>query len=90
MKNICLFFLLLSSPALAVLPPAWEGVRELKAILDDEQLPHYLDSGERIEAIRKTEGGWAIETNRSKIEVELIPLPQSLPGPQQFQLHFKR
>lgn len=82
--------LLLSATCYAILPPAWEGVREIKAILDDSELANYLESGDAIQAIEKTETGWAIQTNHSKIDVEVTVLPQDMPGPQKFDLKFSK
>lgn len=74
----------------ALLPPAWEGVAELKAILNEKELANYLDSGDILQEVSKTEEGWLITTNRSYIAVRIIPLPQMQPGPEKFKLEFKR
>jgi hypothetical protein len=89
MKKI-LSVLLLSSSCYGALPPAWEGVREIRLILEDKQLNRYLESGDVIESISKTEKGWAIHTNHGTIEVEVQRLPQNMPGPEQFELKFNR
>lgn len=82
------FFLLVSTSLHALLPPAWEGVREIKAILDDENLSHYLNSGDLILSIERQEEGWVIKTNHSSIKVKVQKLPQSMPGPEKFELHY--
>lgn len=89
MKKI-LAFLALSSSCYAVLPPAWEGVREIKMILEDKELKDYLESGDVIDSISKTDKGWAIRTNHGTIEIEVQRLPQNTPGPAQFELKFNR
>lgn len=80
-KRLLLGLILLSGVGEAALPPAWEAVREIKAILDDNQLNHYLDSGEIVNKIERTEEGWAIQTNRSRISITVKTLPQSVPAP---------
>ena len=81
--------LLLVSPSLfAALPPAWQGVKELEAILQDQALSRHLDSGDYIEGINRTETGWAITTNHGHVKIDVTPLPQDMPGPIKFKLDF--
>lgn len=87
MKYVAVF-LLMSSTSYAVLPPAWQGIKELQTILQDKTLSHHLDSGDYIEGINRTEKGWAITTNHSLVEIEVKPLPQDMPGPEKFELKF--
>ena len=72
----------------ALLPPVWQGVAEVKAILNDPQLSQHLDSGEVLESITKTDTGWEILTNRSRLRIDVIPQPQKMPGPEQFTLKY--
>jgi len=81
-------FLLMSSTSYAVLPPAWQGIKELQTILQDKTLSQHLDSGDYIEGINRTENGWAITTNHSLVEIEVKPQPQDMPGPEKFELKF--
>lgn len=74
----------------AALPPAWEGVRELRAILEDKQLSQYLNSGDVIESLHHEGNMWIIQTNHSQIEVEVIHEPRSQPGPGTITLHFQK
>lgn len=87
-----LFFasFLLAATSSAILPPAWEGVREIKAVLDNDALHHYLDSGDIIRSIEKTKFGWEIHTNHSIIEIQVKKAAQAHIGPEQFELHFER
>ena len=62
MKKLFCAYFCISTSCFAILPPAWEGVRELKAILDDKQLSQYLESGDVIEKIEHLESGWQIMT----------------------------
>ena len=79
---------ILQAPAQALLPPLWEGVAELKAVLSDEQLRNYLDSAEIIESITKTSSGYLIITNRSELEANVEFRPQGMPGPAKFDIKF--
>lgn len=81
-------FLLISSTGFAVLPPAWQGIKELQTILQDRALSQHLESGDYIEGINRTENGWAITTNHGHVEIEVKPLPQAMPGPEKFELKF--
>jgi len=72
----------------ALLPPLWEGVAEIKAILSDEQLKDYLDSADIIESISKTSSGYLIKTNRSELEAIVEFRPQGMPGPAKFDIKF--
>lgn len=81
-------FLLVSSTSYAALPPAWQGVKELQTILQDRTLSKYLESGDNIEGINRTENGWILSTNHGIIEIEVKSLPQDIPGPEKFELNF--
>lgn len=90
-KIICLsifLFKLISFPCLAILPPFWEGVAELKMIMNDERLKDYFSSGELIESITKMPNGYLIVTNRSKVLAEIRYFPQNYPGPAKFEVKF--
>lgn len=72
----------------AALPPLWEDIAELKAILNDEHLSSnlsaHLQSGEVILAIKKIDQGWMIVTNHHQLPIRIVPKPQEMPGPMQF------
>lgn len=72
----------------AALPPLWQSTKEIKAILDDPQFGSSLQSGEEIQKIKRTEGGWLIVTNKNHLLVKVIPKPQANPGPKNFALEF--
>lgn len=80
--------LLVSATTEALLPPLYEGIREIKAILEDPELSQELTSGEVIEAIEKNDKGYEIQTNRSRLQVDVHALPVDHPGPAQFELEF--
>lgn len=84
------FLLFFPCIASAALPPAWQGVAELKAILNAPELPEYLESGDVIQGVLREENGWRIETNHRSITIEVIPKDQKMPGPKSFELKFKK
>lgn len=73
----------------AALPPLWQSVNEIKAILDDPELGVKLASGEMILKIKRSEEGWSIVTSRHYLAVRVIPQPQTMPGPAKFKLEFE-
>lgn len=87
---ICMGLILITTYAEGALPPAWQNVAEIKAILNNPELSHVLDSADLIESISKTEEGWKIITNHGEIAVKINPIPQAMPGPEQFTLEFSK
>lgn len=81
---------LLSLPLSAVLPPVWQDVAEIKAVLTDPALTQYLDSAELIQSINRVEKGWEIHTSKQTVFAEIVPQPQSSPGPERFKVTFKK
>jgi len=78
----------LNGMASAALPPLWQNVAELKAILNDKQLGDTVQSGEVIEDIKKTETGWLIVTNHQEVPIQVVYAPATRPGPAQFTVVF--
>lgn len=70
--------------ASAVLPPLWQSRDEIKSLLDLPTLGKYLESGEVIQEIKKSEFGYLIITNKHTLEARIRYQPQSMPGPQNF------
>ena len=83
-----LLFTAIQGQTFAILPPLWQGVQELKVILADKQLGDYLDAGDAISAVKKTEDGWIIVTNKKRVAVHITYEPASKPGPVQFRISF--
>lgn len=71
-----------------ILPPLYEGIRELKEILNDQRLTTLLQSGDVIEEIKKTDVGYLIITNKQQLAVDVAYQPVSHPGPSQYKLIF--
>lgn len=88
MKALLAALILVSASAEALLPPVWQGVAEIRAIVNSKELNQYLDSGDILESITKHEEGWIIQTNRSSVFVKVKEEPQDRPGPEKFHLEF--
>ena len=88
MKYLFVVLGVIAAPCQALLPPVWQGIAEVKAIINDPRLRDYLNSGEVLEGITRKDTGWVIHTNQSQVKVEVVPLPQSMPGPEKFDLRF--
>ncbi len=78
----------LHGSASAALPPLWQSVAELKAILEDKKLGETLQSGEFITEIHHVESSWLIITNYNKLQIQVIYNEAKMPGPAQFSLEF--
>jgi hypothetical protein len=81
-----MFFL----PLLAALPPLAQSTREMQAILTAPEIVYLLHSGETIEALRRIEGGYLLETNEHLLEVHIEYLPQEhrIAGPRGYKIEF--
>ena len=87
-KYILGTFLLLGSPfATALLPPLYQDVKEIEAILESPSLKEY--SGEQIVQISKKEGGYCLETTHYIFNIAVKTLPSSKIGPAEFELDFQ-
>lgn len=89
MTILIAFAALFISHVEALLPPLYEGIAEIRAILSDEKLSQSLTSGEMIQEIQKTENGYTILTQHHQLDVVIKPLPARGPGPARFDLEFK-
>lgn len=89
-KSIILIMIcVLQSTIFAALPPLFEDIAEIKAILSDEKLGQLLEAGESIDQINKIKIGYAIITNKHKLIAKVIYKPINRPGPAQFDIKFK-
>lgn len=78
----------LSGSVFAILPPLWQNVSEIKAILDNKELGNKLQSGEIIEEIKKNDNGWIIITNHNELAIKIVYHKPAQPGPALFTLEF--
>lgn len=90
MKKLILLAVLCLHPLHALLPPLWESVSQIKAILSDESLKDYLDSAELIESITRVEDGYLLRTNHSQLRAEITAAPQMRPGPAVYKVRFSK
>lgn len=88
MKKLILLSVLSLNTAYALLPPLWESVAQIKAVLSDEHLKDYLESGEVIESIDRSDEGYTIKTNHSELKAIIQAVPQTMPGPAKYKVHF--
>lgn len=84
------FLAFIEGKALALLPPLWEGVREVKSILDDPELGQWLQSGEVLLEIKKVDEGWQLTTNKGAVLVRVVTEPAKRPGPSTYKLDFEK
>lgn len=97
MKNIsCLSlvaFLFSLSTVSAALPPLYESLREIEAILTDNQLSQKLTGDQMITSINRTDEGFVVITNKCSMHVDVKYHTSNKGsemhvGPQQFELVF--
>ena len=81
----CLFVM----PVFAVLPPFAEAKREIKSILESEELAKYIPYGDVFDQIIKTEEGYLIKTNKHEIRVIVHYVKNSRIGPVEYTLEFQ-
>lgn len=72
----------------ALLPPLYSSITEYKELINSQELGKKLDSGEAINDIERTDSGFLIITNKSKLVVDIIREKQDKPGPAKFRLEF--
>lgn len=79
---------LFTHPTEGLLPPLYEGIKEMQAILGSPEIGEKLQSGELITKIEKTNEGFLIETNQHQLDVKVIYQDTHKIGPATFQLKF--
>lgn len=87
LRNLLLSFAI-SFPVYAVLPPLYQTAKEIDALVTSEELGRFLTSADVIMRIDKIDTGYLITTNKHRLYVDVIALPQQQPGPVRFTLHF--
>lgn len=85
-----LFFLFILQTAHAALPPLYQSLREIKAIISYERLINELGSAEAVIGIKKVENGYLVKTFRYELKVDVIYIPQEMVGPAKFELKFNQ
>lgn len=92
MKKLLLLisaYVVFNGVAFGALPPLWQNVAEIKAILNDPKLGEFLSSADIIHEIKKSPQGWVIVTQREELSVEVVYQAASHPGPVPFTLIFR-
>lgn len=92
MKKIlfgAILFTSIQTSIFAALPPLWQNVQELKIILNDKRLGDFLNSGDVIQSVKKTDDGWIIVTNHKRLNVKVQYENSQNPGPVQFRISFQ-
>ncbi len=82
-----IFFLLLFC-SFTSLPPLYQGIKEIEAILQSKELFQYLSSADLIEEIVRIEGGYTILTKKKTVYIAVIPKKEKKIGPKAFELEF--
>ncbi len=80
---------LFALPLFAALPPFAEAKREIKAILESEELAQFIPYGDCLEQIIRTEEGYRIITNKREVEAIIHCEESSTPGPKKFNIEYK-
>jgi hypothetical protein len=80
--------LLFTAAAGAALPPYWQRVVEIQAILDDGDVGRKLDKApiDRIE--RTAEDLYQVQAGPCTLDIRIIGESRSDPGPREFHLQF--
>jgi hypothetical protein len=87
--SVAMICFLFQTVLFSALPPLFQNIAEIKAILIDKRLGQLLESGESIEEIKKVDDGYLIITNQHKLLAKVIYKPISRPGPAQFDIDFE-
>ncbi|WP_068468258.1 hypothetical protein [Candidatus Protochlamydia phocaeensis] len=82
------FLLLSSTSGYALLPPLYEGVREIKSILTSKEFGEKLHSGEVLVAIQKNDAGYEITTNQHHLQIDVKYEQTGRIGPAEYTLYF--
>ena len=80
----------LSSPAIALLAPLNQSVAEMQALVSNPQLTANVPSSEQIVDVVRTPQGYLVLTTNYLMMVDVVYQPQTMPGPQKFDLVFRK
>jgi len=87
-KYIFILIFLFGIKLHAALPPLYQSLKEIDAIISDARLKEELGSAEPVLEIKRVADGYLIFTNRYTLRVEVIYIPQEMIGPAKFELKF--
>lgn len=86
--SFILTLMLAGTQAEALLPPLYQSSREIRAILESEQLGQKLGSGDIILKIEKNNEGYEITTNKHQLQIDVNYEAAPYPGPAHYNLRF--
>lgn len=96
MKRLMITFvtsLFCMSALSAALPPLYQDLREIQAILEDPRLTKALTDDQAIVSISRISdnatNGYDIMTNKCSLHVDVVYVPTKLMGPAKFELNFQ-
>ncbi len=72
----------------AALPPLYQSLAELQAVLQSPELSKRLTSADYIESIERSQDGFLIVTNKNTLQAHIITEPATRPGPAKFNVTF--
>lgn len=73
----------------AALPPFYQSVKELDAILHDPGFNGQFTSADYIETIEHVADGWRLTTNKRTVLAKIVHKKSQMPGPLQFDIEWK-
>lgn len=76
-------------PALAALPPQYQRAAELKAIIDNDDIPAAFPGGTPIDRVEYVSNDlYRVTAGKCSLEVKIVdqPMPEGLVGPRRFEL----
>ena len=88
MKKLLLALLIVPQIAFAALPPYYSSTREIKEIIDSDELHDLLGSGKPVDAIERQDNGWIVKSGDRTILV-LVHYTFSMPGKGKIRLEFQ-
>ena len=87
-KFIILLLFVFAVKANALLPPLYQSLKEIDAIISNEQLKEELGSAEAVLEIKRVKDGYLVLTRQYMLKVEVIYIPRKIIGPAKFELRF--
>jgi len=86
--GIVLFQSMISIGLEGALPPVYESIRELQALIDSPELVPALEGVAPITEIQRRDNRFIVVTPNKTIEVTVVYQPVDHPGPAKFYLDF--
>jgi len=86
---ICFVLAGFTYPAYGLLPPFYQGAKEITAILNNPDIANKIGSGRIIKSIEKTDSGYRVAANECTLDVTITMLPpkSEMVGPAEFTIN---